>query len=139
MTLVLAALLTLVLADRVHPAFARVAWRPLALLGAASVLWWAWTGDLHLYLAVRIGAGVAIACLLLLRRGRHTHAGWLVAAIALDVVMTIAERLDYEIFAATHALVSGHNAKHLFAGALLGCVLVWLARRQPSVRSRRPS
>jgi hypothetical protein len=136
MTLVLAALSALVLADRIHPAFARVAWWPFALLGAASVLWWAWTGrsgadDLMLYLLVRVGGGVLVACLLLLRRGRHTHAGWLVAAIALDVVMTIAERLDYEIFAATRTLISGHSVKHILAGALFGCVLAWLVLRRP--------
>jgi hypothetical protein len=131
MTLVLAALFALVLADRIHPGFARAAWWPFALLGAVSVVWWAATGDLHLYLMVRVGAGVGIVCLLLLRRGRHTRARWLVAAIALDVVMTIAERLDHEIFAATGGLVSGHSVKHLLAGALLGCVLAWLAWREP--------
>jgi hypothetical protein len=130
MTLVLAALFALVLADRVHPAFARAAWWPFALLGAISVLWWAGTGDLYLYLVVRVGVGVGIVCLLLLRRGRRTQAWWLVAAIALDVVMTIAERLDHEIFAATGGLVSGHSVKHLLAGALLGCVLAWLTRRE---------
>jgi len=135
MTLVVAALATLVLADRVHPAFARAAWWPFAMLGSASVLWWAWTGragadDLYPYLAVRIGAGAGMVCLLLLRRGRHTHAKWLIAAIALDVLMTVCERLDYEIFAATHTLISGHGVKHLLAGALLGCVLAWLVRRK---------
>src|SRR5205823_5307694 len=86
---------------------AGLAWWPFAVLGSATVLWWAWTGragadDLYPYLAVRIGAGAGMVCLLLLRRGRHTHAKWLVAAIALDVLMTVCERLDYEIFAATH-------------------------------------
>jgi hypothetical protein len=137
MTLVLAALVALVLADRIHPAYARVAWWPLALLGAGSVLWWAWTrslgaDDLLLYLLVRVGAGVAIVCLLLLRRGRYTGGGWLLAVIALEIAMVISERLDYEIFAATRMLVSGHNLKHLLAGALLGCVLAWLARREPA-------
>ena len=131
MTLVFAALLALVLADRIHPAFARVVWWPFALLGAASVWWWAGTGDLHLYLVLRIGVGVGIVCLLLLRRGRHTQTRWLVAAIALDVIMTVVERLDHQIFAATGELVSGHSVKHLLAGALLGCVLAWLARREP--------
>jgi hypothetical protein len=132
MTLVLAALFALVLADRIHPVFARVAWWPFALLGAVSVLWWSGTGDLHLYLVVRVGVGVGIVCLLLLRRrGRHSGARWLVAAIALDVVMTIAERLDQDIFAATGGLISGHSLKHLLAGALLGCVIAWLARREP--------
>jgi hypothetical protein len=135
MTLVIAAILTFVLADRLHPAFAS-AWRTFAALGAASVLWWAWTdrggdgGDLMLYVVVRGGAGLAILFLLLLRRGRHSHAGWLVAAIVLDIVMTACELLDREIFAATRGLVSGHSMKHLLAGALLGCILAWLVRRE---------
>lgn len=143
MTLVLAALLTFLLADRVDPAFAKVALWPLAALGAASVLWWAWTrrqgaDDLLLYLIVRIGTGVAIAFLLLLRRGRHSGAGWLWAALALDLTMTVAERFDREIFDATGMVVSGHNVKHVLAGALLGCALAWLALREPVAQSRSP-
>jgi len=140
MTLVLAALLTFLLTDRIGPAFSTVALWPIAALGAASVLWWAWTrwqgaDDLRLYLIVRIGTGVAIACLLLLRRGRYSRSGWLWAALALDIIMTVAERLDNEIYAATGMLVSGHNVKHLLAGLLLGCTLAWLTlreRRSPS-------
>ena len=135
LTLVVAALLAFVLADRVDPAFARAAWWPLALLGAVSVLWWPLSErfgseDLLLYVVVRVGAGIAIVFLLLLRRGRHSHAGWLLAAIALDVLMTVAEALDRPIFAATGGLVSGHNLKHLLAGALLGCILAWLLQRR---------
>lgn len=123
------ALLVLVLADRVDVAFAR-AWLPFALLGAASVLWWLATGDLLLYLVVRVGAGVMIACLLLLRRGRHDGGGWLVAALLLDAVMTVCERMDQSIFAATGGIASGHNLKHILAGLLLGCVIGWLVRRR---------
>jgi hypothetical protein len=136
MTLVLAAMAALVLADRVDPAFARVAWWPFALLGAASVLWWALTGlwgrdDLLFYLVVRIGVGLLIVGLCLLRKGRHSHIGWLVAALGLDITMTVCERFDASIFAASGGLVSGHNIKHLLAGALLGCLLMWLLQREP--------
>lgn len=136
MTLIIAALFTLVLSDRVHPAFARAGWWPLALLGAASVFWWAWTdrdaggGDLLLYGVVRVGTGLAIAWLLFSRPGRHTRGGWLIAAMALGVVMTVCELRDRQIFAATRGLISGHSMKHLLAGALLGCVLAWLTLRK---------
>ena len=135
MTLVLAALLSLLLADRVDPLFGSVALLPVAALGTASVLWWTWTrwqgaDDLRLYLIVRIGTGVAIACLLLLRRGRHSGVGWLWAGLALDIAMTVAERLDMEIYAATGMIFSGHNVKHLLAGVLLGCPLAWLVVRE---------
>jgi len=137
MTLVLAAVFALVLGDRAHPAFARAAWWPFALAGIASVLWWAWTGrdgsggDLLLYVAMRAVAGLGIVSLLLFRRGRHTHAGWLVAAMMLGIVMTVCEAMDREIFAATHGIISGHSTKHLVAGAMLGCVIAWLALREP--------
>jgi hypothetical protein len=137
MTLVLAALLTFLLADRVDPVFATVALWPIAALGAASVLGWAWTrwqgaDDLRPYLIVRIGTGVAIACLLLLRRGRHSGPPWLWAALGLVVTMTVVERLDNEIYSATGRLVSGHNVKHVLAGVLLGCTLAWLLLREPT-------
>jgi len=83
-------------------------------------------------LIVRIGTGVAIACLLLLRRGRHSGAPWLWAALALDIALTVAERFDNEIYSATGMFVSGHNVKHVLAGVLLGCTLAWLLLREPS-------
>ena len=133
MTLVIAAIFTFVLADRVRPALAK-AWPTFAVLGAASVLWWAWTnrgdgGDLMLYVVVRAGAGLVILLLLLSRSGRHTHGGWLIAAVVFDIVMTACELMDREIFAATRGFISGHSMKHLLAGGLLGCVLAWLTLR----------
>ena len=130
MTFVLAAIVALVLADRINPAFARVAWWPFALLGVVSLAWWSWTGDLRLYLVIRVGAAILIICLCLLRAGRHSHIGWLVAALGLDFVMTLSERFDREIFSATGGLVSGHNIKHVLAGALLGSLLMWLLQRR---------
>jgi hypothetical protein len=140
MTIVIAAIFTFVLADRVHPALAK-AWPTFALLGAASVLWWAWTdhsgdgGDLMLYVVVRAGAGLVILFLLLLRSGRHTHGGWLIAAVVFDIAMTACELMDREIFAATRGFISGHSVKHLLAGGLLGCVLAWLALREAQLQS----
>ena len=71
-----------------------------------------------------------VICLCLLRRGRHSHIGWLVAALGLDITMTICERLDASIFSAMGGLISGHTIKHLLAGALLGCLLMWLLQRK---------
>jgi hypothetical protein len=45
--------------------------------------------------------------------------------------MTACELADREIFAATRGFISGHSVKHLLAGVLLGCVLAWLALREP--------
>lgn len=135
MTLVLVSALALVLADRVDRRFGREALIPFLLLCAGGAIWWAVSerlgaGDTRLYLVGRLGAGVVIAVLLVLRRGRHDAARWLWAALALEVAMTVAEKLDYEIFTFTGGFASGHNLKHLLAGALLACLFAWLARRK---------
>ncbi|HXL84469.1 MAG TPA: hypothetical protein VN989_10145, partial [Casimicrobiaceae bacterium] len=74
-----------------------------------------------------------------LRRGRHSGAPWLWAALGLDITMTVAERLDNEIYSATGMLVSGHNVKHLLAGVLLGCTLAWLLLARADLAFRRPA
>jgi len=131
MTLVMASLLALVLADRVDARFAREALLPFGAVGVASVAWWAATGDLTFYAVVRVGTGAAIVVLLILRPGRTRGAGWLWSAIALDVAMTLFERYDRAVWTATGELASGHNVKHLLAGAVLACVFTWLTHRTP--------
>jgi len=136
MAIVLSSLLALVMADRMHPDFARVALWPFVSLGAGSVILWgaseaAGQGDVLLYLIVRIGAGAAIALMLILRQPRHTGTLWLVAALVSEIVMAIFERLDHEVFRLTGGLVSGHNAKHVIAGAALAFVFWWLRARKP--------
>jgi hypothetical protein len=136
MALVMAALLALVLADRVDARFGREALAPFCLLGVASVAWWAATDaagrdDLTPYAIVRVGTAVAVLALLILRPGRTRGSGWLWAAIALDVAMTLAERHDRAVWDATGGLASGHNLKHLLAGGVLACVFAWLTHRAP--------
>ena len=136
MSLVMATLLALVLADRVDTRFAREALLPFSLVALGSVLYWATTealgrGDLTAYLILRVGTGAGIVVLLILRPGRTRGVRWLWAAIALDVAMTLAERYDKAIYAATDGLASGHNLKHLLAGGVLACAFAWLVRRKP--------
>jgi hypothetical protein len=136
MSLVMASLLALVLADRVDTRFAREGLVPFSLVAAGSVLYWAATeafgrGDLTAYLILRVGTGAGVVVLLILRPGRTRGARWLWAAIALDVAMTLAERYDGPIYAATDGIASGHNLKHLIAGGVLACVFAWLVRRKP--------
>ena len=132
---VLMSLLALVMADRVHPLYARVGLWPFAALGMASVILWGISeetghGDLLLYLIVRIGAGVAIVSLLILRKPRHTGTMWLLAAVACEVAMALLERFDHEIFQLTGGSASGHNLKHVMAGVALACVFGWLRTRK---------
>ena len=136
MTLTIMPALVLVLADRVHPLFARRALWPFTVFAAASVVFWAWSettgaGDVWLYAVVRIGPAVLIPLLLILRAPRYTGSPWLVTAVVLQVVLVVFEYFDHEIFAATGGVASGHNLKHVTVGATLACLFIWLrVRRQ---------
>jgi hypothetical protein len=135
MMLVIPPILALVLADRVHPAFARRVLWPLTVFALASVLWWSLSEaigqeDVRLYLLVRVLLAVAILLLLVFRASRYTGSGWLVAALVGEGAMMTFERLDHQIFALTGGLASGHNLKHLTVGIALACVFTWLARRR---------
>ncbi|HEU0290768.1 MAG TPA: hypothetical protein VFR39_08460, partial [Burkholderiales bacterium] len=143
--MVLMAILALVMADRVHPLFARHALWPFTALGTASAILWGLSeamgqGDLLLYLTVRIGAGAAIVLLLVLRQPQHTGTRWLVAALACEIAMAFFERYDHEVFRLTGEFVSGHNMKHVMAGIGLGFVFWWLHTRtmQPAILDRAP-
>jgi hypothetical protein len=133
--IVLMSLLALVMADRAHPLFAREALWPFVALGVASLMLWGISeamgqGDVLLYLIVRIGAGVAIVFLLMLRQPRHTGSIWLAAAVVCEIVMAMFERHDHEVFRLTGGLVSGHSLKHVMAGVALACVFGWLRARK---------
>ena len=133
--IVLTSLLALVMADRVHPLFAREALWPFTALGVASVILWGVSeamgqGDLLLYLVVRIGAGAAIALLVILRRPRHSGTIWLIAAMLCEVAMACLERFDHEVLRLSGGIASGHNIKHIVAGAALACVFWWLRTRK---------
>jgi hypothetical protein len=138
LAIILISVLVLVMADRLHPLFAREGIWPLTALAAISVIVWGASeamgrGDLLLYLVLRIGAGIAIALLVILRRGRHTGTRWLVAALICEVLMAVLERLDHEIFRVTGGMISGHSLKHIMVGVALGFVFWWLRARRTLV------
>jgi len=137
-TMVLMPLLALVMADRVHPLFARHALWPFTALGIASAILWGVSeamgqGDVRLYFIVRIGTAIAIAFLLILQKPRHTGMSWLVAALVAEIAMAIFERFDHEVFRLTGGIASGHNVKHVLAGIALAFLFWWLrSRRTPA-------
>jgi hypothetical protein len=136
LAIVLISVLALVMGDRLHPLFARHGIWPMTALALASVIVWGISetmgqGDLLLYLIVRVGAGIAIALLVILRRPRHTGTRWLVAALIGEILMAALERHDHEIFQLTNGWVSGHNLKHVMVGVALGFVFWWLRVRKP--------
>jgi len=142
MTLVMLPAFVLVLADRVHPLFARHALWPFTVFAAASVVYWAWSetigaGDMWLYAIARVVPALLIIALLVLREPRYTASAWLVAAAAGQVVLALFEYFDQEIFAATGGVASGHNLKHVTVGAALACLFIWLRVRRPRAPAPR--
>jgi hypothetical protein len=142
MTMVLMPLLALVMADRVHPLFARDALWPFTALGILSVVVWGVSetmgqGDVLLYLIVRICTEIAVVFLLILQRPRRTGSIWLVAALGSEVVMAFCEHFDHELFRLTGGLVSGHNMKHVMAGVALAFVFWWLRSPERAKLARR--
>jgi hypothetical protein len=138
LAIILISVLVLVMADRLHLLFARHGLWPLTALAVVSVIVWGVSeamgkGDLLLYLIVRVGAGVSIAMLLILRKPRHTGTKWMVIAVLCEILMAALERLDHEIFHLTGSWISGHSLKHVMVGVALGFVFWWLRARKPLV------
>jgi hypothetical protein len=143
LSMILTSLLALVMADRVHPQFAREGLWPLTALGIASVILWGVSeamgqGDLLLYLVVRIGVGAAIALLVILRRPRHSGTIWLIAAMLCEIAMACLERFDHEVLRLSRGIASGHNVKHIVSGAALACVFWWLRTRKTMTTKTAP-
>lgn len=145
MTVGFMGLLAAMLAERVGIPFARRAFVPLLLLGAASVLYWYWTelrgaGDLRPYLLVQFGSLLLLPLVVVLHPARGPGARYLVAGLVSYAVAKGLEMADAAIFSAGH-LVSGHTLKHLAAAAAVGCVVLMLKTRAAGGLAvvRRPS
>jgi hypothetical protein len=131
MSLAFMAVFALVLGDRVNQALGRALLGPLLILGAASVLYWAWTesrgvGDLRPYALVQFLPFVLIALMLLIYPGSRDSATWIWWAILTYFLAKLAERFDAPIY---HALgLSGHTIKHLLSAATVLFALFALVR-----------
>lgn len=128
--------LVLVLADRLDPRFARAAFLPFVVFATASVVWWATSGtigreDVLLYLMVRILMPLTVLVLVVFKPSRYTASGWLIAAIVCEGMAFFFERFDYQTYAATGGIASGHNLKHVTVGVALACFFAWLRFRRP--------
>jgi hypothetical protein len=131
MTVVLVALFVALLGEHVGRSVDRLTFAAALATGAASVLWWQWTGDLRWYAGLKFSLLAGIAAMLCLFEARFTHRRWLFAGLLLYALAKLAESHDLAVFLATGQTLSGHTAKHLLAAAALACVLVMLWRRTP--------
>ena len=128
MTLGFAAILALVVEERVSQAGAILLWPALAT-GLFSLLLWRWTGDLRLYFWVQFFPGLAIILLFLLYPPKYTGTSYWISAGVLYALAKVFEFTDEAIFS-VNGLLSGHTLKHLAAAAACFAILRYFQTRQ---------
>ena len=143
MTLAFMGFLSAMIAERVSLKLGVLLLKPLLIIGVASVLWWIWTehdgrGDLRFYLIVQFYPMMTMILMLLLLPSPYTHGNYFWGVLALYMAAKLAEALDYQVFEATHEIVSGHNLKHLFA-ALAIILLIGMLRARKIRSVSNPS
>lgn len=136
MTLVFMALLSAVVAERIHAKVGALLLLPLLLLGILSVEVWrlgelTGVGDLRFYLLVQFYPMLAIPLMMALFPPRYTRTkdmGWLVLWYAVAKAL---EQWDGAVFRATGGIMSGHALKHVAAALAVTALVVMVARREP--------
>ncbi len=130
MTMSFAALLALVVGDRVGTAAGVVVLWPVLALGVFSLLWWLWTDDLRLYFWVQFSPVFAAIFLFFLYPARYTGSYYWIIAILLYAFAKLFEFADRLIYSAGN-LVSGHALKHFAAAAACFAILRYFRVRRP--------
>jgi hypothetical protein len=134
MTIAFMALLAGAIGERFGAAVGRYALWPLLALGAASLMWWRWTGDLRPYVWVQFYPCLALP-ILYLWFPATTGTAILITAAVLYALSKALEYYDHAIFAASGGIVSGHTLKHLAAAAACYALLRYIAQRRPLVQA----
>ncbi len=122
MTLSFAAILALVVEERVDPRMGAILLWPLLAIGLTSLLLWRWTDDLRLYFWAQFFPCLAIPLLFLFYPPRYTGAYYWILAAALYALAKVFEFADRSIFS-VGSFVSGHTLKHLAAAA--ACLMIF--------------
>jgi hypothetical protein len=130
MTLAFAAILALVVEERVSTKVGAILLWPALATGLFSLLLWRWTGDLRLYFWVQFFPGLAVVLLFLLYPPKFTGTYCWLAAGALYALAKVFEFTDDAIYSA-NGLLSGHTLKHLVAAAACFAILRYFQTRRP--------
>ena len=121
----------------------RLRWRSdlpllvLTLLGIGSVVYWKLSGNLMPYFVAQGGSILLILLALLILPTPWTGRGMLWFALGCYAIAFVCEKLDVEVFRATHGVISGHTIKHLAAAAAFYFILQMLRQQQPKTDSDR--
>lgn len=132
MTISFAALLALVVKERVSDRAAAVVLWPMLAIGVISLLLWVLTDDLRLYFWAQFFPGLALPVLFLLYPAKYTAAHYWIIAAAIYGLAKLFEFTDGAIYSFGHVL-SGHSLKHLAAAAACFAVLRYFQVRWPIV------
>ena len=132
MALAFMALLVALVVEHVGEGLERFLLAPALAVGAMSVLWWWWSGDLRPYLWVQFAPLLCIPLLLAMFPARYTHRRFIFYGIGLYALAKAAEIEDKDIFTLTAHVISGHTLKHLLAAGAIFALLVMLQRRAPN-------
>jgi hypothetical protein len=130
LSLAVMALFVALVAEHVGEGLERFLLAPALAVGAISVLWWQWSGDLRPYLWAQFAPLLCIPLVLAMFPARYTHRRFLLYGLGLYGLAKIAEMEDTGIFTLTAHVVSGHTLKHLLAAGAILAVLVMLRRRE---------
>lgn len=117
MALAFMSLFCAILNDSLWPGSERRLLPPLLALGAASVIWWYYSGDLRLYGWVQFAPLLFIAFLAKFHGFRSIRRGYLGVAFIAYILAKVFEALDPQIYEYSLHLLSGHSLKHLSAAA----------------------
>jgi hypothetical protein len=135
MTLSFAAILALVVEERVSPQAGAILLWPALAIGVFSLLLWRWTDDLRLYFWVQFFPGLAVILLFLLYPPRYTGTRYWIAAGVLYALAKVFEFTDDPIYS-LGGLLSGHTLKHFAAAAACFAILRYFQTRQPICQGR---
>ena len=129
MTIAFMGLFAAFISEHVSPRLERYLLVPAVVVGIASAVWWHFVDDLRWYAWVQFTPLVCIPFVLAVFPARYTHRADLLYALGLYVVAKFAELWDWQIYALTGNLFSGHTLKHLLAAGGVLMILVMLKRR----------
>jgi hypothetical protein len=129
MTLSFAAILTLVIKERVNAKVGAILLWPALAIGVSSLLLWRWTDDLRLYFWVQFFPGLAVLLLFVLYAPKYTGTHYWIAAAALYALAKVFEFFDNEIYS-IGCFLSGHTLKHLAAAAACFAILRYFEMRR---------
>jgi len=134
MTIGFMSFVAIIIGEYLSIQYGKLALLPLLVIGAASVLFWAYTeslgrGDLRAYAVVQFVPMLLIPLIVWLYRGRSDLGRYIVWMIGFYVGAKVLEHYDGQVYAVGE-LLSGHTLKHVFAALAPASILYGLTRRR---------